>query len=204
MSGCSFLVFSAILSRLSEIICYIEQMTRKNLLSSAPPYEVETAIRGLGKNLRIARLRRNLTIEQVAQKIGTGARAVMDAEKGKASTGIAVYVALLWVYGLLDMMSELAGPVKDREETALEMQLAKRPLHRLRNNGASRSSASAANGLMNVTPPRVRPSCMSSLTIAEHSACRATAQIIASQNDNRCSMTASTASIKVLASAKAR
>ena len=79
------------------------------------------AIRGLGKNLRTARLRRNLTIEQVAQKIGTGPRIVMDAEKGKHGTGIAVYVALLWVYGLLHPLSELADPVNDSEGTALGM-----------------------------------------------------------------------------------
>ena len=112
--------YSAILSRLLEIRCYIKQMETKNLLSKTPPYEVETTIQGLGKNLRIARLRRNLTIEQVAQKIGTGPRAVMDAEKGRAGTGIAVYGALLWAYGLLDMMSELADPAKDKEGTALE------------------------------------------------------------------------------------
>ena len=66
-------------------------MTAKNLLTTAPPYEAEQAIRRLGINLRIARLRRNLTIEQVAKKIGTGPRAVMGAEKGKLTTGIAVY-----------------------------------------------------------------------------------------------------------------
>ena len=66
-------------------------MTAKNLLTIAPPYEAEQAIRRLGINLRIARLRRNLTIEQVAKKIGTGSRAVMGAEKGKLTTGIAVY-----------------------------------------------------------------------------------------------------------------
>ena len=44
--------------------------------------------------LRTARLRRNLTIQDVADKIGTGPRAVADTEKGKSSTGIVVYVAL--------------------------------------------------------------------------------------------------------------
>lgn len=95
-------------------------MVAKNLLIEAPPYEVEQAIRRLGQNLRTARLRRNMTIEQVAQKIGTGPRAVMDAEKGKLTTGIAVYTALLWAYGLLRPMDELADPAGDREGLALE------------------------------------------------------------------------------------
>jgi len=46
-------------------------MARKNTLTTAPPYAVEKALHRLGANLRIARLRRNLTIEDVAEKIGT-------------------------------------------------------------------------------------------------------------------------------------
>ena len=95
-------------------------MAARNLLTKAPPYPVEQAIRRLGANLRTARLRRNLTIEEVAQKIGTGPRAVMDAEKGKPSTGIAVYTALLWTYDLLGPFAGLADPARDEEGMTLE------------------------------------------------------------------------------------
>lgn len=90
-------------------------MTAKNTLIQAPPYAVEKAIKRLGKNLRTARLRRNLTIEDVAEKIGTGPRAISGAEKGKISTSIAVYTALLWAYDLLSRMEELADPALDEE-----------------------------------------------------------------------------------------
>ncbi len=69
-------------------------MPAKNLLTIAPPYEVDQAIRRLGINPRIARLRRNLTIQQAAKEIGTGPRAVMGGETGKLTTGIAVHCAL--------------------------------------------------------------------------------------------------------------
>lgn len=39
---------------------------------NAPPYPVEQTIKRLGVNLRTARLRRNLTIQDVAEKIGAG------------------------------------------------------------------------------------------------------------------------------------
>ena len=94
-------------------------MARKNTLTQAPPYAVEQAVKQLGANLRTARLRRNLTIAKVAEKIGTGPRAVSDAERGKISTGIAVYTALLWAYDLLGPMSSLADPAKDEESLAL-------------------------------------------------------------------------------------
>lgn len=96
-------------------------MARKNILTSTPPYAVEQALKRLGANLRTARLRRNLTIEDVAQKIGTGPRAVMYAEKGKGSTSAAVYTALLWTYDLLGPMNDLADPALDEEGLSLSL-----------------------------------------------------------------------------------
>jgi transcriptional regulator with XRE-family HTH domain len=95
-------------------------MAKKNTLLEAPPYAVEQALTRLGTNLRTARLRRNLTVEAVALKIGTGPRAVMDAEKGRPGTGAATYAALLWAYDLLGPVSELADPARDTEGLALE------------------------------------------------------------------------------------
>jgi transcriptional regulator with XRE-family HTH domain len=94
-------------------------MAQTNTLTQAPPYAVEKAIKRLGQNLRTARLRRNLTIEGVGEKIGTGPRPVADAEKGKPTTAMAVYVALLWTYDLLGLWDALAAPSEDMEGRAL-------------------------------------------------------------------------------------
>jgi transcriptional regulator with XRE-family HTH domain len=96
-------------------------MTANNTLMMATPFPVEQALKRLGANLRTARLRRNLTIKEVAQKIGTGPKPVADAEKGKASTSAAVYMALLWVYDLLTPMDAVADPASDREGLALSV-----------------------------------------------------------------------------------
>jgi len=96
-------------------------MARKNKLTSTPPYAVETVLAHLGANLRTARQRRNLTIADVAEKIGTGPRAVMDAEKGKGSTSAVVYTALLWAYDLLNQLDDVADPALDREGLALSL-----------------------------------------------------------------------------------
>jgi DNA-binding XRE family transcriptional regulator len=90
-------------------------MKARNPLSGAPPYEVETALKKLGADLKTARLRRNITSEEAAQKIGTSRFTVADAEKGKPSTGVAVYAALLWAYGLIDRLTDIADPGKDEE-----------------------------------------------------------------------------------------
>jgi transcriptional regulator with XRE-family HTH domain len=92
---------------------------RRNQLFVAQPYPVERAVKNLGANLRKARIRRRLTIQQVAEKIGTGVRAVTDAEKGNAFTGVAVYASLLWLYDLLSAFEDLANPLKDKHWIAL-------------------------------------------------------------------------------------
>jgi transcriptional regulator with XRE-family HTH domain len=94
-------------------------MVARNTLLEAPPYAVEQALKKVGRNLRLARLRRKQTIEEVAQRIGTGVRAVRDAESGKPSTGVGVYAALLWAYDLLDPLDGLADPLSDQEGLAL-------------------------------------------------------------------------------------
>ncbi len=88
-------------------------MSAKNQLTEAPPYAVESSLGRLGSDLRLARLRRNLTIDTVAARIGTGPRAVMDAEKGKPTTGIVVYAALLWAYDLIGQLDGVGEPSRD-------------------------------------------------------------------------------------------
>ncbi|MBA4074191.1 MAG: hypothetical protein C0508_04055 [Cyanobacteria bacterium PR.023] len=95
-------------------------MNGTNKLLQAPPYPVEQSLKRLGENLRTARIRRNITIANAAERIGTGPRAVMDAEKGKPSTGMVVYAALLWLYDLLSELDEVADPSSDTEGLMLE------------------------------------------------------------------------------------
>ena len=96
-------------------------MTARNMLTTAPPYAVEDALRRLGSNLRTARIRGRLTIREVAGKIGTRPRPVSDAEKGKPSTGVAVNVVLLWTYRLLHRPEDVADPALDKEGLALAL-----------------------------------------------------------------------------------
>jgi transcriptional regulator with XRE-family HTH domain len=97
-------------------------MSARNPLLTAPPYQVEQALKTLGANLRTARLRRNLSIEDIAEKIGVGRHVVADAEKGKPSTGIAIYAGLLWALGLAEQLARVADPDADEEGRLLARQ----------------------------------------------------------------------------------
>jgi DNA-binding XRE family transcriptional regulator len=96
-------------------------MKARNPLLAAIPYQVERTLKKLGADLKTARLRRSLTAAEVAQKIGTSRFAVADAENGKPSTGIAIYAALLWTYGLVDKLGDIADPNKDEEGSRLAL-----------------------------------------------------------------------------------
>jgi transcriptional regulator with XRE-family HTH domain len=100
-------------------------MTRVSKIAQSPPHAVAQALTSLGRNIRTARLRRRLTREQLAQRIGTSRHALADIEKGKPTTAIAAYLGALWALGLLRQMEGLADPDSDLEGKTLES--ARRP-----------------------------------------------------------------------------
>lgn len=94
-------------------------MSARNPLIEAPPFAVESALKTLGANLRTARVRRGLTVQDMAEKIGVGRHTVADAERGKPSTAVAVYAAMLWAVGLSAQLERIADPSADEEGQAL-------------------------------------------------------------------------------------
>ena len=79
------------------------------------------ALDRLGANIRIARLRRRLTQAELAERIGVSRFVVADVERGKATTGVAVYIGALWALGLGDQLRSVGDPSLDKEGMALEI-----------------------------------------------------------------------------------
>ena len=100
--------------------------------TSSPSAAVEEALRGLGRNIRTARLRRQLRIQDLAERIGVSRFTVADLERGKPGTSAAAYFGALWALGLLDQTDELADPDRDEEGRVLESARAPRRAARLR------------------------------------------------------------------------
>ena len=90
-------------------------MAQTNMFSKGMPATLSLTLSAFGENLKTARKRRKLSLQQVADKLGVGVRSVMDAEKGKPTTAVSTYMGLLWVYGLLGGMKGVADPLKDAE-----------------------------------------------------------------------------------------
>lgn len=95
-------------------------MPRVSKISKSPPYDVAEVLSRLGRNIRTARLRRRLTIEDLAERVGISRRAMGEIEKGKPTSAVAAYLGALWALGLLEQMREVGDPDRDAEGKALE------------------------------------------------------------------------------------
>jgi transcriptional regulator with XRE-family HTH domain len=66
----------------------------------------------LGENIKLARLRRKLTAEQVAERAGISRRTLVSVEKGLPSVAMGIYVQVLFVLGLSDDITKVAADDK--------------------------------------------------------------------------------------------
>jgi len=95
-------------------------MPKISKMVKMPPAAVEKALRQLGNNIRTARLRRQLRLEDVARRVGISRYVMSDIEKGKPSTAIASYLGALWALRLLEGINNVADPDQDEEGKILE------------------------------------------------------------------------------------
>ena len=95
-------------------------MSRISKISSSPPAAVERALRQLGRNIHVARLRRNMRLADLAERVGISRYVMSDIEKGKPTTAVAAYIGALWALGLTDDLRNVADPDRDMEGKALE------------------------------------------------------------------------------------
>lgn len=62
----------------------------------------------MGENIRLARLRRDLSAEQVAERAGIGRSTLTRLEQGNEGVSINIYIKVLSVLGLEDDLSKVA------------------------------------------------------------------------------------------------
>ena len=95
-------------------------MPRVSKISKSPPAAVEEMLNRLGRNIRTARLRRRLSMEELAERIGISRYVLADVENGKPTTAVVAYLGALWALGLHKNIYELADPDRDEEGKILE------------------------------------------------------------------------------------
>ena len=84
-------------------------------ITTSPPGEVSDILRRFGGNLRTARQRRRLRIQDIADRIGASRSTVTNVENGKPGVSAAAYFGVLWALGLSADANHLADPDRDEE-----------------------------------------------------------------------------------------
>lgn len=84
------------------------------------PFEVRSSVKVLGVRIRVARLRRRMDQDQLAEACGTTRRTIWRIESGQPGVAIGTIFAVLWKLGLLNTTAALADPDQDEHGKILE------------------------------------------------------------------------------------
>ncbi|MEZ5709878.1 MAG: helix-turn-helix domain-containing protein [Blastomonas sp.] len=79
-----------------------------------------SALKQLGHDLRSARLRRGISVADLAVRAGTSASTITRLEKGDSGVGIGTLSDVLVVFGLIDRLADLIDARKDELGMALD------------------------------------------------------------------------------------
>ncbi len=94
------------------------------------PETVHRAIETLGEQVRIARKRRGLTMDEMAGRMFVSRQTLARLEKGEPGVSLGVLAAALWVLGLERDIGAVAAPDRDEVGKFRERQsLPKRVRH---------------------------------------------------------------------------
>ena len=70
--------------------------------------KLQTILEQLGENIKLARLRRKLSAQQVAERAGINRTTLWNIEKGSSQVSIGSYCQVLFVLGMADDLLKIA------------------------------------------------------------------------------------------------
>lgn len=95
-------------------------MPRRKVNYESAPAAVVDAVRRLGRNISLARVRRRLREDDLAERAGISRVTMRRVERGELGTGIGAYAAVLWALGFQDDLEGVLSPERDLEGQTLE------------------------------------------------------------------------------------
>lgn len=88
-------------------------MPRASPAALTIPPAAQQALRGLGENLAIARIRRRESQRVWAKRLGISVPTLIRMERGDPGVGAGIYATALWLIGTVKGLSDLAAPTAD-------------------------------------------------------------------------------------------
>ncbi len=81
---------------------------------TALPLPVRRALRQIGADISIARRRRQIGAQMMAERAFISRSTLSRAEKGDPTVAMGIYATILFILGLTDRLASLADPAADR------------------------------------------------------------------------------------------
>ena len=81
----------------------------KNTMGTKLPRKLEQKMQIVGEQIKLARLRRNLSIAQIAERATCSPLTVSRVEKGSPSVSFGIYARVLYALHLEDDLLHIAG-----------------------------------------------------------------------------------------------
>jgi transcriptional regulator with XRE-family HTH domain len=113
-------------------------------LLTLPPAATQ-ALKSLGENLAIARVRRRESQRDWAKRLGISVPTLIRMERGDPGVGAGIYATALWLMGRVGALPDLAAPAQDRGALESDVRVAVK-------RRAVRSAASAEARLRRRSP----------------------------------------------------
>jgi DNA-binding XRE family transcriptional regulator len=88
--------------------------------SRSIPQHLKTALAKLGRDIAIARRRRQLTSAMMAERLGVSRPTYLRIERGHPGVSLGAYAMALHTLGLGDQLADLADPGRDEQGLLLE------------------------------------------------------------------------------------
>jgi len=97
-------------------------MAKNSLSISSLPTEVADVISKLGEHIRVARKRREMTLDDMASRMYVTRKTLARLENGDSGVSLGVMASALWVLGLEKDLKEIAIPENDKVGNYRELQ----------------------------------------------------------------------------------
>lgn len=105
------------------------------MFAATAPAAVAEVARTLGSRIRLARMRRRISLRELAERAGVNHKTAAAVEAGSLLTGIGAYLALIWALGLERDVAKLLDP--DHDDEGKQLELARTPKRARAKRGAT-------------------------------------------------------------------
>lgn len=122
-------------------------MPKSSLAAATLPPAAVQALRALGENLAVARIRRRESQRAWAKRLGVSVPTLIRMERGDPGVGVGIYATALWLMGRANALPDLAAPANDRGALESDVRTAMK-------RRAVRSAASAEARLGRKSSPK--------------------------------------------------